>query len=314
MDDEDIVYLDPFAVIPKLAKEKQAVMINESHFKPLHRVFVQELTKELIPEGYSHFGSELFGVDKTQWLNSTFRDRTYLVQGSSLAHYWSDPIFGQVAEYLGSANLTLFSYEEAMVNRIEGVNSAVEYREQGQAQNILDQVASNPNGKFIIFGGYHHVKETDDVTGIKWMAERFKSMSGLDPLTISQTECYLEEEISGNHLGYGLLANKNGVPISRDGYDLIIAAPKGEYLHERPTWLFEVMDRQLVKVPDSLHSDDYTLVVAINLDRPEDAPYEDIIYRHPNSKKQLALRPGPYLLRTYGKDYHILGEETVMID
>ncbi|MGJ8561329.1 MAG: hypothetical protein ACSHX3_13920 [Litorimonas sp.] len=310
----DVTYLDPFEVIHDFAKDYQVTMINESHFKPVHRVFVQDLTKRLLDDGYRYFGSELFGVGQTSWLNSTLKERGSLVRGLTLHHYWSDPIFSQVVETLVAEEIELFSYEQAISPLPDNVDSIVAYRESGQAKNIHEFILERPDGKFIIHAGYHHIKEVDSRTGISWMAEIFTSLSGIDPLTISQTECFLESGISGNYLGYGLLADGNGVPISRDGYDLIIMAPLGEYEHGRPVWLQDALGRKPVDLPDHFAFEEHTLVVATNLEKPEDAPYEDLIYLAPKSDKRLALRPGSYRVTALGKGYKVITEQDIVVE
>ncbi len=316
----ELQYIDPLPVIIKYAQANRLVMINESHYKPLHRLFIGELAKELREQGYTHYGAELLGgVDKTSWLNSDegLGGKKYIADVRGFLSYFEEPVYAQVLEDLAKQEFSLFAYEGDTTNPPKGTRSSDDYRERLAAQNIDAYLHQYPDEKILIHTGYHHIKESNPATTRKWMAEQLKALNDIDPITISQTECYGEKPFDGGFLGYALLADKAGQPISRDGYDLIIAAPKTPQYRERPIWLRDHMGRRFVDVPTTARFDgptDFTFITARRTDRPFPAAPEDIIYRAPYSDKVLALRPGVYDLDVTDRDKHLLKSVTITVE
>jgi len=139
------------------------------------------------------------------------------------------------------------------------------------------------------------------------MAQYFKEQSGIDPLTISQTDCYSESAYESGVLGYAMPVDKEEKPISSAAYDVLIIPPKETQYKERPVWLNTVSGRHFVDVPQELRLEDqYTRITAYDLDKVKDAVVEDIIYRAPHSDKPLALRPGNYRLEVTDKNKTLL--------
>ena len=312
-------YVDPLPVIRGLAKNHRVVMLNESHNKPLHRVFALILSQDLEEIGYSHFGSELFGANQTAWLNAEtgLRGTSYLSEKWLAPTYWSDPTFGQITESLSKSDLTLFSYEEGAYPPPPGAASAIDHREVTQAKNIIEYIRAKPNDKVVVYAGYHHIKEHNEGRNIVWMAEHFSKLSGINPLTVSQTDCFGAEEFDDFTLGYGLLVHEDGTPVSRNGYDLILAAPAPKTYKERPLWLRDNLDRKFIDVPSEAKFDgptDFTLITAREKNRPETAPPEDRIYRAPLSEKVLALRSGEYILTVSDRHKTVLVSVSLKVD
>lgn len=311
-------YVNPFPIIIQQAKTQRLVMINESHFKPIHRVFIGEIAAQLSSLDYTHYGSEMLGnVDKTEWLNSISgpRGTGYFANVNGFKDYWNEPVYAQVIEKTSKLKYRLFAYEGDISRPPEGTDSLTDYRERLAASNIKKELETFPTEKFLIHAGYHHIKERNDASNIIWMAEHLKDAYPVDPLTISQTECYTEEANITNSLGYSLLTDEAGIPISGYGYDLIIAAPKPKLYRERPLWLRNQLGKQFIDVPRDARFDgpnDFTLITAHRVDRPSPAAPEDIIYRAPHSEKVLALRRGEYTLTI--SDRNGIKMKTVMIN
>ena len=315
--DSTLQYIDPLPVILERAKKAQIVMINESHFKPIHRAFIGKISTYLHDQGFTHFGSELLHQDDISQLERTQSDPTvkYLLD-SGYAGYTDDPIYGHMIEGLAKTGFSFFSYEEDISNPPAGTIDSVTYRDSLSAQNIDAYMKRFPNQKFIIHAGYNHVKEYNTGSRSQWMAEQFKSLSGINPLTISQTECRGVKYFNDNFMGYGLLADQDGVPISSDGYDLILAASAETYFHERPLWLRDLLGRKFVDLPKEAKFDgetDFTLIKAKNVDRADNALPEDIIYRPPYSDKVLALRPGHYKLEISDRNKDIISNSEIVV-
>lgn len=314
VEERGVFYVDPIPKLAELARDHNIVMINEAHYKPLHRAFTGELAKALTDLGFNYFGAEGF----SPWAfsddnrNQALIERGYPVvqDGSS---YVREPIFGQLLETVLANDYTLFAYEVSKPLP-EGAQSSQAHRDKEQAKNILHELGNNTDKKILIHAGYHHIREVPtEFRGTKWMAEYFTEMSGVDPLTINQTDCYSQSAYDAGLFGYAMPVDMNGDPISSEGYDVILIPPKEAQFKDRPEWLQDI-GRTFVDVPEGLRFDDrYTRVTARNVQRVEDAVVEDIIYRPPNSDKPLALRPGTYRIEVTGKDKTVVAEAEVTV-
>ena len=309
-----VYYIDPMPKLVELAREHNLVMINEAHYKPIHRAFIGELAIALKESGYDHFGAETFSpiAFSAENRNPDLSMRGYPVLTDGF--YTKEPIFGQLVETVIENDYTLFAYEVSAPPP-PGAQSSVAHREGHQAQNILAEIGEATDKKILIHAGYHHIKETEDFAGTHWMAKILKDTSDIDPLTISQTDCYSRSAYDTGVLGYAMPVDINGDPISTDGYDVVIIPPKEAQFKDRPIWLTEVAGRQFIPVPSALKFDDqYTRITAYNLDRVSEAVIEDDIYRPPNSDKPMALRPGRYRLEVTDKDKAVLAKEIVRVN
>jgi len=310
-----VYYIDPIPKLVELAREYNLVMINEAHYKPIHRAFIGEFAIALKEIGFDHFGAEAFSpaAFSADNRNPELSARGYPVLSDG--SYIKEPIFGQLIETVIANDYTLFAYEVS-VPEPPGTQSQTAHRESHQANNILTEIGGDKDKKVLIHAGYHHIKETDVLAfgGSHWMAKILKDSSGIDPLTISQTDCYSQSAYEAGVLGYAMPVDIEGNPISDDDYDVVIIPPKEPQFKDRPVWLKEVAGRQFIPVPSALKfNDQYTRITAYNLNRVKDAVIEDDIYRPPKSDKPMALRPGQYRLEVTDKDKTILAEDTIIV-
>jgi hypothetical protein len=155
------------AGILKQTKDKQVVMFNTSHHLPQHAYFVGGLLDSLYKQGFTHLALEAIGdpatVMKTGFvsLNDGF--------------YTKDPVMSNFISKARAIGFKIIDYE-----------SEANDREQGQAQNLADQLfKTNRDCRLIVLAGYGHIEET---TAPKKMAGHFKDLTGIDPFTIDQTK------------------------------------------------------------------------------------------------------------------------------
>lgn len=306
-EERGVFYIDPIPKLVELARNHNVVMINEAHYKPLHRAFTGELSKALTELDFNYFGAEAFGPKafSDDNRNSSLARRGYPVvqDGSS---YVSEPIFGQMIETVLENDYTLFAYDVPKTGQV--------HRDTEQAKNILYELGGNTDKKILIHAGYHHIREVPTpFTGTKWMAQYFTDMSGIDPLTINQTDCYSQGAYDAGLFGYAMPVDTDGNPISSEGYDVILIPPKEAQFKGRPVWLRDI-ERRFVDIPAELKFEDqYTRVTARNVGKLESAVVEDTIYRSPHSNKPLSLRPGTYRLEVTDKDKTILTETEIIV-
>lgn len=311
---DSVIYIDPLPYIVSRAKDHKIVMINESHSKPLHRVFIAELAAALREDGFDRYGAEAFASPgyPDNRLNPAMMERGYPVTTDGT--YLREPVYGQSIERIIDLGYTTFAYE----NKTEPpptAMSGIDHRDSQQANNILADMANHPRSKYIIHAGYEHIRENeDDGYAATWMARFFAQKSGIDPLTVNQTDCYGTGVFEGGTLGYAMPVDTSGEPITYPGFDILIIPPVEAQYRERPLWLHDALARQFVDVPKVLQfDDDFTRITAFNTARIDDATAEDTIYRTPHSDKPLALRSGNYRIEVRGKDKRLRAEAVIEV-
>lgn len=182
--------------IAKRAAEHRIVIINESHTVTRTR----ELTRMLLPRlravGFTVLSAEAF----FKWKDSLAPKAEHFENGwphHQLGYYSREPAFGRLVRDALALDYRLATHEQwhdPAASREADVNLSIANREEAQARNlmaVLDGMGSDE--RLLVHVGYSHARETeiirDDGTKAQWMAARLKNYTGLDPLTISQTQC-----------------------------------------------------------------------------------------------------------------------------
>lgn len=201
----DILLEPARAAILREAEDYNVLMLNESHIRPEHRLFVKSLLKDLYEKGYRVLLTE--GLQIKNQLNQngapTSKDglllnepnyaqlfRYALKLGYTIEAYeysgsekWDDSVkldkFGSV-KYIGynPPDSLIMIYDENGLKEY----FATDNREQGQAQNAYAAIAKHLPQKTIMMVGEGHINETHERLG-----ERLKKLLGMDVLTIEQT-------------------------------------------------------------------------------------------------------------------------------
>ena len=156
-----------FGKIAEIAKEKQVIMLNEDHYYPKHRLFAMELLETLKANGYHYLSLEGFNSESSE-KESTPNYKNGI--------YTDEPYFAHFIRKAIALGFIVLGHE----NFEKGVD-----RELGQAKNIVKILEKNPSAKIFVYVGHSHIEKTDDKD--KWMAEYFKELSGINPITINQT-------------------------------------------------------------------------------------------------------------------------------
>ena len=169
------------------AKSRQIVILNEAHHVPRHRAFALLLALELRKVGFEYIAMETLTPDVAKLAQRGYPTR---LDG----YYSREPVFGDFVRQSLTVGYRPVAYESvAPPDQKLDMFEAVNFREQGQAQNIIDRVLKNdPKARIFIYVGYAHVGKGLSNTGAgkktPWMAERLRRMTGIDPLCIDQTE------------------------------------------------------------------------------------------------------------------------------
>ena len=164
--------------IVEQAEDYRIVIINEAHHNSRHRVFTESLLSALYGKGFTCLGIEALG--NGEYADTALMDRKYPAINSG--HYIKEPCFGNMIRTATSVGYKLFAYETTT----QGANGKV--REQDQARNILDFMLQHPSEKIVIHCGYDHALEGVHGSWGKTMAGYLKEYSGLEALTVDQTQ------------------------------------------------------------------------------------------------------------------------------
>lgn len=160
---------------------QQIVIMNEQHWQPKHRFIGDLLLKNLYDEGFRYLAVEALSDEDEYQLN----ERKYPVQASGL--YTKEPAFGNFIRNALKMGFKLISYDSFDTDR--------EYR---QANTIYQKILKNtPQAKVFVWCGIGHVLE--DKRQYPMMAYYLKEKSGIDPLTIEQTQGDVRSKFIGTH-------------------------------------------------------------------------------------------------------------------
>ncbi|AGG88320.1 MULTISPECIES: hypothetical protein [Rhodanobacter] len=181
--------VDGVDAIAALARNRRLVMVNEAH----HDGHTRELTLMLLPrlraEGYTHFAAE--ALDRR---DVPLMKRGYPVTSSG-SEYLHEPLYGDIVREAIRLGYVIVPYE--------AVDATPQGREDGQARNLYEQVfAHNPEAKLFVHAGYAHIdKQRGRIGSTRPMAMQLSKLSGLDPLSVDQTDVR-EENPENEALAY----------------------------------------------------------------------------------------------------------------
>jgi hypothetical protein len=291
---------EPLAELAAAARDAQIVIVNEAHDQPLHRWVIREIGLALTNR-FDTFAAETFS-------HKALAERMPGRITDALGSYSDEPVFGRELRALDGVGYDFVAYEIRADQRApEGAGRAeqVVTREEAQAENLIAAaLADDPEARILVHVGYSHALETpvnNFEREIEWFAARLKRKTGIDPLTISQTHCSLDEE--GGNAWDGLrLADGSGAVEREGAIDRFLAHPPLQFEAGRPAWRRAIGDVE-VPVPEALRSDDQRVIVEARA--PQDAIDEvpvDRLLLYPGESLPLLLPPGRWRLTAWTRD------------
>lgn len=234
------------------AKETQLVLINEAHHRPEHRRFTRDLLAGLYEQGYRYFALEtLTNMDKR---DSLIDERGYPLMSSG--YYSNEVMYANMLREAMAIGFKLVAYEA------ENARTSKE-RDSLQALNIYNRTfKKDANAKVLVHAGYGHIAEETWGKGVKSMGYCLKKLSGINPLTVDQTNVLEVPTPAVTTPLYGLLEKKfqmsepialhqNGVVwkcFTTNIYDISIIHPPFKKTDNRPNWLI-YDDKKPIKLP-----------------------------------------------------------------
>ena len=154
--------------IKEVTKNAKVVMLNEKHWCPNHRMLAFQFLELLKENGFNYLAIEAVQPGQDSVINK--RGFPSLASG----YYTREPYFAHFIRKAKSLGFTIVSYED-----METKN-----RELAQAVNIKKIVDQDPDARIFVYAGVAHILESDSSS--KKMAEYFKELTQIDPLTFSQ--------------------------------------------------------------------------------------------------------------------------------
>ena len=161
--------------IATLASSRHLVLINEAH----HNAHTRQLTLELLPRlralGFNYFAAEALLPGDTD-----LGKRGYPINNSG-TEYLRDPLYGDIVRSALRLGFHVIAYDA-------GANGQA--REDAQAETLYRAVfARDPTARLFVHAGYAHIdKAIGRLNTIRPMAMRLQQLTGLEPLSIDQTE------------------------------------------------------------------------------------------------------------------------------
>lgn len=182
--------VDAVDAIATLAHEHRIVMVNEAH----HDAHTRELTLALLPRlramGFTYFAAE--AIDER---DASLMKRGYPVIQSG-TEYLHEPLYGDIVRVAIKLGYIIVPYDAV---------GTPQEREDGQARNLYERVfAKDPGAKLFVHAGYAHIdKQRGRLGTVKPMAMQLGRLSGIDALSVDQTDIR-EENPKSEVLAYNV--------------------------------------------------------------------------------------------------------------
>jgi hypothetical protein len=326
----DYVASPALEAIPELAKNYQAVFLNEAHNVPLTRTLTVQLLGKLRAEGFNYFAAETLYQTDTQ-----LQPRGYPSKDSGF--YTEEPICAEMVRTALKLGFKVIAYEALS-------DATGDAREAEQARNLYQQVfQKDPAARLVVDAGYAHIQKSGVFLGGASMAEHLRKLSRINPLSVEQTMLIPHQSSDDDHPYYAavmqqlqpktpvVFVGKGGKPWSlRPGYDVSVFFPPQELRHGRPTWLGLGDLREPYIVDGDRCANSYPCLVearyadegedAIPADRvaldavPLNAVANDRIRFHQGAPvSDLYLRPGKYRLTYTDQETRMLFRQNITV-
>jgi len=315
----NVEHADAWKYIHFAARKNRVVMINAAHDKPQHSAFVLSLLADLYKEGYRLLAMEMLSNTSSRELS-----RLRLATG----YYTAEPVTGELVRSALALGYKLVAYEDTAAGHTPATRDSI------QAANIYHALQEDTSAKMLVLASYSHISEKTAPDGFVPMALAFKRMSGIDPLTIDQTDMTEEGNFGYGRVLYQAYIQKfplkapsiallNNTPVNvihGDMYDLSVIHPPTTYQDGRPAWLNLGGTRQPVSIKPSspavfLVQAYYQDEVAQNDNKPWQLVPADQTYIAGGKKLYLLyLKKGKYTVYFRDIDYHILNTLNIEVN
>jgi len=234
---KNIKHVDARRYINFVSSQYRVIMLNEAYNKPLHRAFALTMLDDLYNRGFRYLAMEMLNPMTDQELTKV----TY-----KTGHFATEPVAGEMIRHALDLGYKLVAYEDPYADR----HSATE-RDSIEAVNLAKILKADPDAKMLVYAGYGRIAKKASSPDYTPMGVAFKRISGIDALSIDQTDMTEESNFPFGKAFYDAYMEKfpvtspsialdNDKAVNVTGtelYDLAIIHPKTIYMDARPTWL-----------------------------------------------------------------------------
>ncbi|HVY90514.1 MAG TPA: hypothetical protein VG942_16730, partial [Hyphomonadaceae bacterium] len=185
-------------------------------------------------------------------------------------------------------------------------------REQDEAQNLFDALSKDPKLKMVVHSGAAHAWESplpDASSKGAWMAARFKLLSGIDPLTISQIECV---STNGKEVLAAHRLKEDGTIDPDNHTDLIIGHPPTLFTDGRPAWRRNAGDLAVPAPSTLLPVTEPTILEARREADGLGVMPVDRLLLYPGDRLPLLLPPGRYRVDAFNAAGRVNNESVIV--
>ena len=317
---KNIEHVDARRYINFIAKKNRVIMINEAYSKPLHRAFTLSLLWDLYRQGYHYLAMEML---------NNFTDHSLSKLTLRTGYYTAEPVAGELVRSAIAMGYTLVSYEDTAASR-----HTVGQRDSVRALNIYKVLQQDTAAKILVHASYADISKKMSPDGYIPMGLAFKNLSGINPITIDQTDMTEESNFGYGRVFYqaylqkyplkvpsiALIDNEPVNVTNNDLYDLSVIHPMVTYQDGRPNWLTLGGMRQTSYVkPPSVNTflvqAYYQDEIAGNDNKPWQLVPADQTYITGGKKNYLLyLKKGKYTIYFRDIDYHILSTLNIEVN
>ncbi len=297
--------------IDSLAQQYEVIMINESHHTPYHRNIIFSLLPDLKKRGFKYLALEALGKDHK------INQRGYPCHEDGF--YIREPLYAEMIREAAQLGFKLVSYEESF-SSCDGKGKdkyfCDRYRDSIAAVNIYNIKKKNKSAKILVYAGYSHIKKKYKSNKPR-MAEYFKRISGIDPLTIDQTTMmdfgddkytYPYYDLHKDKLNGEVMVlfsdKKNSFWSLFEGYDIMVFSPSPKMQNGRYSFYSINNTRKEYYLEGDKTLDVFFVQAFYENEKGNNIPADQTYFNY--NKALLHLRPGKYRLLFYDKNGNLL--------
>ncbi len=233
----NIKHADARRYIGFIAPGYRVIMLNEAYGKPQHRAFAISLLDELYKKGFRYLAMEMLNPGPDQELSK-------LTYKTGLAA--TEPVAGEMVRIALDIGFKLVAYDDP-----DAAKHTARERDSIEASGLFQILKEDSTARIFVYAGYGHIAEKSSSEKFVPMAMAFKRISGIDPLTIDQTDMCEKSNFGFGRVFYETYLQKYSIstpsialaddePVNVTGsdlYDLTVIQPRTVFRDFRPTWL-----------------------------------------------------------------------------
>lgn len=298
--------------IADLAHGHRVVMINEAHHVPQTRATTLQILEPLHAAGFRYLALEAVHSNDAEIINRT--GRVPAIRGD----YTNEPTYAAMVRRAVALGYTIISYD---------VSAGGAQREEQAGKHLADFLKAHPGSRMLVHAGYGHIREgkfhTRDYLAT---AQVLANLTGLDPLTLDQTETFAHSKPAYESPVYrgvtktadlrspSLLINADGKlwhPADKP-VDAAVFLPRPKMVRGRPDWLARLPGREPLQIAKDVCQHGPCLIELVDRFAPRTTPIDRVLM-HENHPVTLYAPAGAYTLRIRSSDADSPRERTINV-